>query len=147
MLPKISKSNYFYTISLLLLVSISMAACGGAPSTEPITDITWQWAEMVETEPASQSLVPNPENYTLLLLSDGNLNIKADCNMVGGSYTLDGSALTVLLGPSTLAYCGDESLDQFYLGFLGNVGSYVVEDGQLVLELKDGAGQMTFNAE
>ena len=147
MLHQISKSKYFYTFSLLLLVSTLMAACGSASSTEPITDVAWQWAEMVETQPASQSLVPNPENYTLLLASDGSLNIKADCNMVGGSYTLDGSSLTILLGPSTMAFCGEQSLDLLYLDYLSNVDSYSVEDGQLVLELKDGAGRMTFNAE
>ena len=68
-------------------------------------------------------------------------------NPVGGSYTLDGSSLTILLGPSTMAFCGEQSLDLFYLGFLSTVDSYAVKDGQLVLELKDGAGQMTFNAE
>jgi heat shock protein HslJ len=101
--------------------------------------------ELVETEPASQSVVPDPKNYTLLLGSDGSLSIKADCNMVGGSYSLDGNTLTIELGPSTIAFCGEESLDQLFLGFLSNVESYTIENGQLVLKLKDGAGQMTFN--
>ncbi|MCJ7701413.1 MAG: META domain-containing protein [Anaerolineales bacterium] len=145
MFHKILKLKYFHTISLLLLISISVGACGGLSSTEPITDITWQWTEWVETEPASQSLVPDSENYTLLLSSDGSLNIKADCNMVQGSYTLDGSSLMIELGPSTMAFCGEQSLDLLYLKLLSNVDSYTIEDGQLVLELKDGAGQMALN--
>ncbi len=56
-------------------------------------------------------------------------------------------ALTIELGPSTLAFCGEKSLDQLFLGFLINIESYAIENGQLVLELKDGAGQMIFNQE
>jgi heat shock protein HslJ len=109
-----------------------------------ITGITWQWAGLVETEPAAQSVVPDPENYTLTLRLDGICEVKADCNMVGGSYVLEGNALTLELGLSTMAYCGDDSLDQQYLELLANVDSYAVEDGRLVMELKAGAGRMTF---
>ena len=138
-------SKQIKMIGLILLIPLFIVACGSQQTDQPITDIDWQWSEMVETEPASQSLVPNPENYTLRLLADGTLGITADCNMVGGSYALDGSALTIELGPSTMAFCGEDSLDQLFLGFLSNVESYAIEDGQLVLELKDGAGRMTFN--
>ncbi len=110
-----------------------------------VTGITWQWTELVETAPAAQSLVPNPGNYTLILQPDGYLNIKADCNVVGGSYTLDGDALTIELGPSTRAYCGEQSLDQLYLDLLGSVDGYTVQDGRLVLSLQDGAGRMTLD--
>jgi len=129
----------------LIIIPVLIAACGSQQTDQSITEIDWQWREMVETEPASQSLVLHPENYTLRLLSDGSLNIKADCNMVGGSYTLESGGLTLELGPTTLAYCGEESLDHLFLGFLSSVERYVVENGQLVLELKDGAGRMTFN--
>ena len=110
-----------------------------------IADVTWQWSGLVETAPASQSIVPDPENYTLLLRPDGTLHIKADCNMVGGSYTLEGTALTIELGPSTMAFCGEQSLDQQYLELLGNVDSYAVENAQLVLNLKADAGRMTLS--
>jgi heat shock protein HslJ len=147
MIHKILKSKYFHTISLLLLISISVGACGNTSSIETITDITWQWTELVETEPASQSLVPESENYTLFLSPDGSLSIKADCNMVNGSYTLDGSSLTIELGPSTMAFCGEQSSDLQYLDLLGSVESHSVVAGQLVLELIEGAGRMTFNEE
>ena len=138
------QTKHLQMIGLILLIPLLIVACGGQQTDQTITDMDWQWSKMVETEPASQSLVPNPENNTLRLSSDGSLSIKADCNMVGGAYSLDGSVLTIELGPSTMAFCGEESLDQLFVGFLGNVESYAIEDGQLVLELKDGAGQMTF---
>jgi heat shock protein HslJ len=110
-----------------------------------IAGVEWQWRELVETEPASQSLVPQPENYTLVFQPDGTLAIQADCNKVSGSYTLEGNALTIALGPATMASCGEESLDQQYLGLLGSVDSYAIENGRLVLALKDNAGRMTFD--
>jgi heat shock protein HslJ len=65
--------------------------------------------------------------------------------MVSGSYTLEGDALTIELGPATMAYCGEQSLDQQSLGVLGSVGGYTVQDGRLVLNLQDGAGRMTLD--
>jgi heat shock protein HslJ len=136
--------NRTQLIAMILLISVSFSACGSQQPDQPITDITWQWSELVEAEPASQSIVPDPENYTLLLSPDGSVNIKADCNMVGGSYSLDGSGLTIELGPSTMAFCGEDSLDQLYLGLLSSVESYTIEDGRLILAFQDGAGRMTF---
>ena len=45
-----------------------------------------------------------------------------------------------------MAFCGEQSLDLIYLELLDNVESYTLENGQLVLELKEGAGRMLFNA-
>ncbi len=123
----------------------SQILSSGAADDSGITSITWQWAELVETAPTAQSVVPNPENYTLLFQPDGSLSINADCNGVGGSYTLEGDSLTIELGPSTMAFCGEQSLDQQYLELLGSVDSYTVQDGRLVLNLQDGAGRMTLD--
>ena len=143
MFKKVFQKKYIFTLGLAILAAVSLAACGKSDS---ITGITWQWNTMTETMPASQSVVPNPENYTLLLNSDGTFSMKADCNMVSGSYTLDGSALTITTGPSTMAFCGEQSLDQIYLQSIVKVTSYSLEDGDLVLALQDGAGTMTFKA-
>jgi heat shock protein HslJ len=108
--------------------------------------VQWQWAELTETEPAAQSVVPNPENYVLVLNADGSANIKADCNMVSWTYTLDGASLVFnTLGPSTLAFCGDESLDTMFMEKLGKGGTVSLEDGRLVLALNENAGQMVFD--
>lgn len=112
--------------------------------TSDITGIAWQWADLIETEPAALSVVPDPAKYTLLLRDDGTADITADCNKVSGSYTLDGNMLTIsTLGPSTLAYCGEESLDQQYLQLLDRVKSFTVDAGELQLDLVSGAGTVT----
>ena len=129
-----------------LLVAVVLAPAAWADMHSEVTGIQWQWAELTETEPAGQSVVPDPENYVLILGADGSASLKADCNQVLWTYTLEGDILTFnTLGPSTLAYCGDDSLDQLFLGKLGMGGTASVEDGRLVLELNENAGRMVFN--
>ena len=131
-------------LGLLVVGLLAPAAWAQAP--DEITGIQWQWAQLTETEPASQSVVPDPENYLLILNADGSASLKADCNQVLWTYTLEDSNLTFdTLGPSTLAFCGEESLDQQYLALLGTGGTVSLEDGRLVLELSDNAGRMVFN--
>jgi heat shock protein HslJ len=130
----------------LLIGAGQMASTAWAQSPGEITGIQWQWAQLIETEPASQSVVPDPENYVLVLNADGSANIKADCNMVAWTYTLEGTSLTFnTLGPSTLAFCGEESSDQQFLELLGKGGTVSLENDRLVLELNDNAGRMVFN--
>jgi heat shock protein HslJ len=130
----------------LLAGAGQMAPATWAQSPGEITGIQWQWAQLTETEPASQSVVPDPENYVLVLNADGSANIKADCNMVIWSYTLEGTSLTFnTLGPSTLAFCGEDSSDQQFLDLLGKGGTVSLDNGRLVLELNDNAGLMVFD--
>ena len=144
------KMLFLLTIGLLFAF---LAACGTAetPTEEPtpvpatpeetmqttslesILDISWQWVELVETEPASQSVVPDPENYTLAFHADGTLDIQADCNQVGATFTQEGSALIIELGPSTMAACGEDSLDQQFLASLDQVNSFGMLAGDLKL--------------
>jgi uncharacterized protein YraI/heat shock protein HslJ len=119
------------------------------PALEPmdpsaLVDISWQWVAHTETMPASQAVVPDPENYTLVFRSDDSLEIKADCNVVLGTYQISGSALTITTGPSTLAFCGENSLDTLYLSLLSQVGSFGGQSGDLILGLQQDAGQMQF---
>jgi heat shock protein HslJ len=117
-----------------------------APVSETqIVNVVWQWSELVETRPASQSVVPDPQNYTITFEQDGSVNIKADCNAVGGHYTLDGALLAIQLGPSTMAFCGEQALDRQYLELLGQVDYAGVTDGRLTLQLAGDAGRMGFN--
>jgi heat shock protein HslJ len=117
-----------------------------ALTADEITGIQWQWAQLTETEPASESVVPDPENYVMVLNADGTVNLKADCNMVSWTYTLDGTSLTFnTLGPSTLAFCGEDSSDTIFLEKLGKGGTVSLEDGRLVLVLNDNAGTMVFD--
>ncbi len=109
-----------------------------------ITNITWQWVELIVNQPASQPVVPDPENYTLTFFADGTLGIKADCNSGSGSYTVSGNQIE--FGPMalTLAMCPPDSLVDQFIRLLGQVDTFGMLDGRLVFTLKDGAGEMRF---
>ena len=135
------------TLVLFVILALVLTACGGGSSSSgtDITGAVWQWSAMQETAPASQSVVPDPENYTITFNDDGTAAIKADCNDVTGTYKMDGSNLTITLGASTLMACGDASQDSIYLASLSRVSSYAVENGQLQLMFPDNGGKMDFN--
>jgi heat shock protein HslJ len=134
----------YQLFGLMAILTVFLLACSPAIAEDPITEISWQWVGLVETQPAAQSVVPNAERFTLYLDSDGSISLQVDCNAAGGSYSLKGDALSISVGASTLAYCGDDSLDQQYLQLLAAVESYALEDGSLFLNLADGAGKMLF---
>ena len=130
-------------LTTLVLLAVLLTACSsGLP--KGMLDTTWEWQQLIETEPAAQSLVPDPGNYTIVFSKDGLYNATADCNLLSGNYEVSGSSLTLLPGPSTLAECGPDSLYDLYVGFLAQVDGYELENDKLILTFGDGAGQMIF---
>jgi heat shock protein HslJ len=128
-----------------LLLAGVLVPVAWADNDDAILGIRWQWTQLTETQPASQSEISDPENYVLVLNGDGSANIQADCNQVQWTYTVDGDTITFnTLGPSTLAFCGEDSSDQIFLQKMGMANTWRVEDGRLVLELGEDAGTMVF---
>jgi len=133
------------TTSLWVILTFALVACGGGET--EILGPTWQWEAFQDTAGINDVSVPNPENYTLTLNDDGTASIKADCNQVIWVYELDESRLTFdTTGPSTLAMCPEDSLDQLFVERLGNTVTYVMQDGKLFLNLFADAGNLVFQA-
>jgi heat shock protein HslJ len=109
----------------------------------PITNVLWEW-ERVSGNGDSELTVEDMAGYTLVLSPDGRVEFQADCNSGSGNYALEGSSLTLELVPGTTALCGEDSLHDEYLRMLGNVGTYVIDDGRLLLNLKAEGGSMVF---
>jgi heat shock protein HslJ len=107
-----------------------------------LTDALWAWNELIE--PDGQSLILNPDNYTLRFFPDGTLSIVADCNTGSGTYTLDGNAMTIQPGAMSTAFCGEDSLDAQFLAYLDQVIGYDLGNGYLALILAEDAGQLGF---
>ncbi len=166
------KNKQIYLVITLLLVSVVLTACGGGetPTTAPveptqvpevmptepppagpqevpvseIQNITWQWSELLENNPAAQSVVPNPENYTVAFFDDGTYSVVADCKSGMGNYSVDSPQIILEPFPVTLQICSDKSLEPQYLSLLGEVDTFGMLDGKLVFVLKDSAGEMRF---
>ena len=134
------------TVSFLILVSFALAACSGGKN--EIVGLTWKWEAFQDTAGINDITVSDPENYTLTLNEDGKASIQADCNQVTWTYELDDSQLSFdTTGPSTLAMCAEDSLDQQFLERLGHTATFVIEDGKLYLNLWADAGNMVFHAD
>jgi heat shock protein HslJ len=103
----------------------------------------WSWQGSLLSGGA-QVTVPDPSRYTLQLRPDGSVTVKADCNQVSGVYTLNGTNLTITLGPSTLAACPPDSQADIYVQQLAAVVSYTYNNGALILNLRSGVGNMRF---
>lgn len=127
-----------------MLQSLTFPAEAG-PS---LTGITWQWNSL--TTPVGEIVTPpDPSLYTILFNEpegdQGTAEILADCNDVGATYIVEGDSIDITLGPSTLAACGEESLDQLFLSSLEEAAIYFFQDGDLYLDLFIDSGTMRFS--
>jgi heat shock protein HslJ len=133
-------------IALIVSATALLAACGAAGG--GLTGQTWQLTAITEKVPAFQGVVPAEEqaNYTITFNDDGTYAARADCNQTGGTYETSGSnGLTITPGLSTMAFCGEFSLDTLYVHALSQAASYAIADGTLTITLQD-EGTLTFVA-
>lgn len=89
--------------------------------------------------------MPDPEKYTLIFNEDGTFTGTADCNAISGVYS-QASGFTVTVGPSTMAFCGEESLDSQFLELLTQVVAGGTDgSGGFSLENAGGEKRMLFS--
>jgi heat shock protein HslJ len=106
----------------------------------------WQW-QGTQMNDGSVFTPADPANFTLEFMDDGSVGIQADCNRAIASYTLDGSSITILPGPTTLMACPEDSLGSEFLMQLGSVAVYFFQDGELFMDMKFDSGTMRFAAQ
>ena len=139
------KLAVLFALAVGAAVVVGACSSSGSGSAAGLTGKTWQWTASTTKVPASQSVVPDPENYTIEFKSDGTFNAKVDCNQLSGTYTTTSSGgLTIEPGPMTMALCPDGSLDSLYVFGLSNAQSYAIANNQLTLTLAEDA-TMTFS--
>ena len=59
-------------------------------TSEVVVNTVWKWQQTLENND-TKAVPPDPNQYTLKLLPEGRVSIRADCNQGGGVYTLNGS--------------------------------------------------------
>ena len=107
-----------------------------------IVGVLWQW-QSTQT-PVEKVSVDNPERYTLELGPDGQVDVLADCNRLGGTYTLTDNHITVTLTTSTRAACPPDSLADRFIKELDASVIYFTEGEDLFLDLQYDSGTMRF---
>lgn len=132
-----------FVVSVLAVLALGACAPAATPApSNSITNIVWQWTTL--TDQGKVTTVPNPENYTITFNPDNTLTGKADCNTFAGTYSQQ-NGFSITLGATTMAFCGDASLDQQYLQLLGSVAAGGPDGaGGLALETAGGAQRMLF---
>jgi para-nitrobenzyl esterase len=137
--------GHFFSIAALLLT----ACAGTTETTEPVPDhlAGTQW-QLVDIQYMDDTVIkPDASGkYALRFSNDGSVSIKADCNMLGGSYTYT-SPSGLEFGPlrSTMAFCGDKSLYNRFTKDMPFVRSFVIKDGNLHLALMADGGIYQFS--
>jgi heat shock protein HslJ len=118
---------------VVLLLTLGTVGCDENPvGPTPIRNVTWK-LESIERTGAATITVPNPEQFTVRFEDNGNLSVRADCNSCGGSYSLDGSSLSIGNVACTLIACPLPGLDTTFTQALSNVRSVTATEGHLTI--------------
>lgn len=110
----------------------------------PLAGVTWEWVSL--TDPAGVTAVADPSLYTILFNADGSANVTVDCNNILADYTVDGSNISIALGPSTLVACANPELDAQFTNGLTNAAIYFFEGGELYMDMVADGGTLRFRA-
>lgn len=101
----------------------------------------WQKAEYND----GRTIAPNRAGaFTLTFLASGDVEVKTDCNHVGGGYSTDGSLLTFGALRTTLMYCEGSQEAEFGQLLADTSSFHFTNRGELVLDLKNDSGTATF---
>lgn len=112
------------------------------PDASALTGVVWQWQHTVTS---TESIAPDdPSRYTIEFQPDGRVNVRADCNRGGGTYSVTDNRLT--FGPIavTLIGCPAGSLDSQFLRQLDDAGPFATDGDRLFVGLKSSVAVMTF---
>lgn len=108
-------------------------------------DVTWKWVSLTDHTKDTVTDVSDPSKYTILFKTDDTLEGRADCNNFSGTYSQANGGFTISIGPSTLAFCGEQSLDTQYLALLSAVvAGGPAGNGLFALETAGGAQRLEF---
>ena len=111
-----------------------------------LTDTVWYLHQIYDNNDQLIK-IELPSNYTIEFLSEGNVKIKADCNRASGTYSQEGSRLSIVIEATTRAMCPPESLSTQYLRELQSAAIFFFQDGNLYIDLVADTGTMMFKAD
>ena len=141
------KQYFFFATSTLFLVVVLLFAmhpasrAGGMPEAEDITGGVWKWHQSLYNND-QKSVPPNPSHYTISFNPDGTINIQADCNRGGGTFSIKGKRISLEVTHTTRAMCPPESLEQAFIKDLNASNIFFFSEGNLYIDLKYHKGTM-----
>ena len=102
------------TIAGLCLAALAAAGCM-ENATEPsdVLGTTWHLESLQRAN--GSEVTPPAGTFTIRFADDGRLEVRADCNVCGGGYTLDGDSVGVGVLACTRAFCASAPFDTDYV--------------------------------
>lgn len=134
---------FFLFAPLLVIVSDGSAGTSACDVTSLI-GVEWKW-QGSRYNNDTKNVPAEPDRYILTLQPDGRVNIRADCNRGGGTYTLDENKISITINHTTRAACPPESLEQPFIRDLNGVAGWLFMDGDLYMDIKYDTGTMRFS--
>ena len=122
-----------YLFVLCLIPGILVACGSSSTSGGSLTGVTWQLTNVKFDGQSTNSIISEPNLYTITFQTDGTANVKADCNNAALTYTTNGNQLTIKAGPMTLIYCGTASLSNEFVQALQEATTYTVQGSTLTI--------------
>lgn len=129
---------------LIFALCSTLLACsttGFEPSvSSELANTSWRLVQVMEMDDSVHRPAENA-SFTLEFGADGRAAIQADCNRGSGTWQSPGPGV-LTFGPlaTTRAFCGEESVSDYYLSQFQWIRSYVIQNGRLYLAtLADGA--------
>ncbi len=132
---------FLLAFSLLPSQAATLTSSNGKQT--KIGGIVWNWQRTAYNND-TQTVPPDSSHYTILLMPEGHLSVRLDCNTGGGRYTLEGSSLTLDVTHSTMAACLPDSLAQKFMKDLAAARIVFLREGELYLDLMYDSGTMKF---
>jgi heat shock protein HslJ len=160
-------------MALLILVGVLLAACNGTPAPTPLAPVPQNTKPSPPSNPTANppstppvapgltgplwSLVSyrdlqgktsemTPSSQVTARFQDGKIAGRDGCNNYNASYTLEGGAIKIETGASTLMACPEPIMNQAqaFQKNLAAVTSFKVDGAKLTLSDASGAGLLTF---
>lgn len=125
------------------LVEVEPAGASSRSAVDSIVGVPWEWVESVYNNDTSIT-VTVPSSYTMTLLPDGSVTLRVDCNLGGGTYTLDGSQIAMEVAVMTRVACPEGTLSNEFIRDLNGAAAYVMDGEDLIINLFADAGNMRF---
>jgi heat shock protein HslJ len=117
----------------LVVFSAIFSGCDDSPSSpSDIIGDTWELLSIQEGS-APAITVADRTDYTLRLTDEGRAEIRADCNVCGGPYTIEGTDIDFGTLVCTRAFCGEDSLDTQFLAGLEDAETFNASNNQLIV--------------
>ncbi len=121
-----------------LVVSGEAAA---VPASNELVGPVWQWVQSLYNND-TKAMPSRPENYTVQFGADGTVNVRADCNRKGGTYSLKEKQIGIEITRSTMAACPEDSMEDQFVRDLTGGAVWFMKDGDLYIDIKYDTGTM-----